>query len=130
MRKQRKRYTGVIGIGDRIAFIMPGDRYITGGEVMAVDEHTLTVGNLSGVTKVESRKPTVLGGSVSGGPGITLTIQRGLVVENKSQGRRKKGGRRDTRKSGPADGGRGNRFRSKQGSTRTRKAASTAKETT
>lgn len=118
-RKKRERYTGALGIGDRVAFIMPGERYVTAGEILDMSGDTLTMGNLSGVSSRPSSLATV-GGRPMEGPGTTLTIQRGLVVENKSQARRdeikarrnRKGGRRGKRgsdRTGSAGGGSGHR---------------------
>lgn len=92
--RKQKRWDGIIGIGDRVAFYMPGERWITAGEVMDVslDQHTLTIGNLACAEGQSSCRVTNLetvGGRPARGPSsLTITVQRGLVVENKTEVRR------------------------------------------
>lgn len=92
--KKQQRWDGIIGIGDRVAFYMPGERWITAGEVMDVtlDQQTLTIGNLACADTVSARRvttvPTAGGKPVRNGPALTITVQRGLVVENKTEVRR------------------------------------------
>lgn len=92
--KKQQRWDGIIGIGDRVAFYMPGERWITAGEVMDItlDQQTLTIGNLACADTVSARRkttePTVGGTSVRGMSALTITVQRGLVVENKTEVRR------------------------------------------
>ena len=93
-RKKPTRYEGIIGIGDRVAFYMPGERWITAGEVedISLDQQTLTICKLAGcdadTAKRITSKPTVMGGTVKGTTALTMLVQRGLVVENKSEVRR------------------------------------------
>ena len=92
--KKQKRWDGIIGIGDRVAFYMPGEQWITAGEVMdiTIDQQTLTIGNLACTDTASSRRVTTLP-SVGGKPvnsvsALTMQVQRGLVVENKTEVRR------------------------------------------
>ena len=34
--KERKRWEGPIGIGDRLAFVMPGEHFVTAGTVVDI----------------------------------------------------------------------------------------------
>lgn len=92
--KKQKRWEGSIGITDRVAFYMPGEQWITAGEVFDIspDQQTLTIGKLACADTPSARRittlPTVLGQSIKGPPALTITIQRGLVVENKTEVRR------------------------------------------
>lgn len=92
--RKQKRWDGIIGIGDRVAFYMPGERWITAGEVMDItlDQQTLTIGNLACAEGTSSRRittlPTVGGKPVRNGTALTIVVQRGLVVENKTEVRR------------------------------------------
>lgn len=97
--RKQKRWDGIIGIGDRVAFYMPGERWITAGEVMDVtlDQQTLTIGNLAcaegrsshRVTTLETVGQQFVGSKPARGPSsLTITVQRGLVVENKTEVRR------------------------------------------
>lgn len=72
-RKPHTRWQGVVGIGDRVAFKMPGDDYITAGTVEEVDEHTALLSNLACIHEDRTRRTT------------TLRVQRGLIIENKSE---------------------------------------------
>ena len=73
-RKQRERYTGPINIGDRLAFIMPGERWVTAGkcENISLDGHTLTMGNMACI-EGPARNTTM------------MQVQRGSVIENKTE---------------------------------------------
>lgn len=92
--KKQKRWDGIIGIGDRVAFYMPGERWITAGEVVDItlDQQTLTIGNLACAEATSARRittlPSVGGKPVHNGPALTIQVQRGLVVENKTEVRR------------------------------------------
>lgn len=88
-----KRWEGIIGIGDRVAFKMPGERWITAGHVLDItrDQQTLTIENIAGMEGTITRKTTLvtIGGKPMKGPSaLTIIIQRGLVVENKTEVRR------------------------------------------
>lgn len=74
MRRKRthKRWTGVVGIGDRVAFKMPGDDFITAGTIEDMDEHTMLLSRLACVPE-ETRAQ------------VQMTVQQGLIVENKSE---------------------------------------------
>ena len=72
-RKPHTRWQGVVGIGDRVAFKMPGDEYITAGTVEEVDEHTTLLSNLACIHEDRTRRST------------TLRIRSRLVIENKSE---------------------------------------------
>lgn len=98
-RKKQKRWEGSISITDRVAFYMPGEHYITAGEVLDVslDQQTLTIGNIAGMEGTALRRKTTvetvgsalgLGKPARGGTALTMKIQRGLVVENKTEVRR------------------------------------------
>lgn len=89
-----KRWEGIIGIGDRVAFKMPGERWITAGNVLDItlDQQTLTLENIAGIEGAAITRnttlTTVLGKPLRGPSALTITIQRGLVIENKTEVRR------------------------------------------
>ena len=92
--RKPKRWEGIIGIGDRVAFIMPGASWITAGEVIDItpDQQTLTIDKIAGIEGGITRATTlttVLGKPRQGPSALTMKIQRGLVVENKTEVRRK-----------------------------------------
>lgn len=67
-RRQFPRWDGILGIGDRIAFRMPGEDYVVAGNIEDIRGEMLVV-----KMRTEARTS------------YRVVVARGLVVENKSE---------------------------------------------